>query len=152
MNWLIYFIIGAVISAMTGYVYGKKLLDKALVAHKKAIVSSSNDSIQNAKDIASAIKERAFIIGNRNLSWDIKDHKGRYVETRLFSYKEKINGYGTETQSFLKGECIKLIKFIRWCHFHGCSIILRQIGEKVDVTQGKGEVIYLSMPDIESYK
>ena len=149
MSWFIYFIIGAAITALTGYVYGKMLLKRAQIARSKAIVASDNDSVRNAKEIASAIKERAFIIGNRNLSWDIKDRKGSYIETHLFSYAN----YGAETKSFLKGECTMLIKFIRWCHSHGCSVMLRQIGEKADVTEGKGEVIYLSMPeDINLYK
>lgn len=144
MVWIIYFLIGAALSAMSGYFYGRKLLERAHEARNKPMIPSNNDSAQNAKEIASIIRERAFILGNRKLSWDIKDHKGKYVETRLFK--------GIETEAFLKGECIKFIKFIRWCHFHGCGIVLRQIGEKVDVTEGKGEVVYLSMPDIESYK
>ena len=145
MSWLIYFIIGAAITALTGYVYGKMLLKRAQTARSKAIVTSDNDSVRNAKEIAGAIKERAFIIGNRNLSWDIKNHKGGYVETSLFS--------GAETKSFLKGESTMLIKFIRWCHSHGCSVMLRQIGEKMDVTEGKGDIIYLSMPeDINLYR
>ena len=74
MSWFIYFIIGAVITALTGYVYGKMLLKRAQIARSKAIVASDNDSVRNAKEIASAIKERAFIIGNRNLSCDIKNH------------------------------------------------------------------------------
>ena len=152
MNWFIYFLIGAAVSAAAGFFYGKNLLKQAEVAARNKMIPSCNDTIRQAEAIAKYIKERAVILGNSALTWDIK-HKNKYIPTYLFDYDEKLGeGYGPHTRAFLKGDSVKLLKFIRWCHYYGCSIVLRQIGQKTDVTEGKGNVIFLSKPDIRLFK
>lgn len=151
MGWFTCFLIGAGISALTGYLYGRSLLKRADHASGMKIVPSCNDSVRQSEIIAKAIKERVYILGCRNLSWEEGSGKNSYT-SHLFDYNERIGNNGAKTKAFLKGDSTEFIKFIRWCHAHGCSIVLRQIGQKTDVTEGKGEVIHLSMPDIKEYK
>ena len=150
MSWFSYFIIGCVIAALAGYYYGKKLLKDAERVSKKTFVESSTDSTIQAKIIGMAIKERATILGSRNLSWKFyDDYKNKYHT--FYALDELRSNYGIHTQMFLLGVSSKLVKFIRLCHSFGCSIMLRQIGEKVDIQDKTEKDIYLSKPELEMF-
>lgn len=148
MSWFTYFIIGGIIIAVAGYYYGQHLLKKAEKISKKTLIESSTDSIAQAKLFASAIGERAGILGSSDLSWKFNDDKKSYT---FYAMDEIITDYGIHTQSFLAGTSIRFIKFIRLCHSCGCSIMLRQIGEKVDILENAEQEYYLSKPELDMF-
>lgn len=150
MSWFTYFIIGCIASAIGGYYYGKKVLKDAKKVCKEALIESSTDSTEQAKMIASAIQKRADILGNMFLSWNFHDSYNNKTITR-HALDEMITDNGKHTHAFLMGNSIKLIKFIRKCHACGCSIMLRQIGTKVDISNNNGNNICLSKPELEMF-
>lgn len=148
MSWFIYFILGCVISSIAGFYYGKKLLNDAEKVCKNTFVESDTDSTVQAQILSKAIMERADILGSSDLSWNFNDGKKNYT---FYAFDEIITDYGKHTMYFRFGTSIKLIKFIRLCHSYGCSIMLRQIGKKVEIPNNQGNNIYISEPDIKLF-
>lgn len=148
MEYLNYFLVGCILSAIFGFFYGKKLYKKAVEIKSNPLVAANNNSIKQAQMIGKAIKSRAEILGSRNLSYKFND--GRKSYTFYIMDKENVAS-GFRTKAFLKGDCINLIKFIRMCHSNGYSVLLRQIGEKIEMANKSNEDVYISKPDVDLF-
>lgn len=149
MDWFVLFILGCFLSGIAGHYYGMKLLKDAEEISKRTLVGASADSTIQADLIGGAIKQRAVILGNVDLSWKSVYGKKEY---KYYAFDDKMNDYGTHTHAFLSGTSTKLIKFIRICHACGCSVMLRQIGAKVDALQYSEQEYYLSKPDPDMFE
>ena len=151
MSWFTFFIIGAIISAVLGCIYGQILLIKAKNISKKTLIEPSTDSTIQAKIIAAAVKERSKVLGANNLSWKrYADYNNKFYT--YYAFDDNLNDMGSQTKTFLAGISLNLIIFIRICHACGCNIMLRQIGKKVDVINNPDQKIYLSKPEIELFQ
>lgn len=142
----ILFIGAAVAGAACGYLRGKHLKNRAAVLAENPHVPSDNNSINQARNISSAIKERAEILGNSDLSHTFKGDKN-YI---FYAFDKFIDDGNKHTRAFLKGECVKLIRFIRTCHSYGIGIYLYQIGYRLEDKASK-KIIY-TQPEAGLYK
>ena len=134
-HWL-FIVLGAIISTLAGYVYGLLNMRKAVKLSKRLPLMPHEDSIEQAKKIASAIRNRAICLKNSKLAYLIGTKNIFYV-------------FDDYTKGFLKGDCVKLVRFIRICHLYGINIKLYQIGQKINI--GNNECVFYSQPDIELY-
>lgn len=139
--------IGAIVAgAACGYLRGRHLKNRVAVLAKNPHVPSDNNSINQARNISSAIKERAEILGNGDLSHTFKGDKN-YI---FYAFDKLTEDRNKHTKAFLKGECVKLIRFIRTCHSYGIGIYLYQIGYKLEDKESK-KIIY-TQPEADLYK
>lgn len=151
MEYWILYAIGCVIAGIAGSFYRKSLIKDAEEASKETLIATSNDSTKQAYYIGTAISRRACLLGNSNLMWLFHDDYNKKT-LNFYALDSVIDDNGKHTQAFLKGKSTILIKFIRECHACGCSVMLRQIGAKVDVLQYPEQEYFLSKPDLELFK